>query len=228
MKIIETSQEEAEAIRRCQQGDISGLEPLVLRYQTHALRTAYLIVRDRQLAEDIVQDSFLTAYSHITQFDTARLFAPWFYRIVINTARQSLRAATRRPTVHLQQGDATDAGGVVPGWEEPPDDSLQYDPVIQAERSMEQVALLDALATLTVKQREAVVLRYYCDLNDQEMAHLLNCLPGTARWRLHSGLRALERVIWKKFPSLLQKLGSADAPPTDETKAAAFAERMRQ
>lgn len=199
----ETKQDEANAIYHCQCGDISGLELLVSLYQTQAIRTAYLVVRDRELAEDIVQESFLTVYRHITNFDATRPFKPWFYRIVINTARQSLRATKRHPILSLQQINKTDSDEFVVGQEELLDASARYDPVIHAERTMETSIILDALKNLTVKQREAVVLRYYCDLNEHEMAQLLNCLPGTVRWRLHSGLCALERIIQQKFPSLL-------------------------
>lgn len=85
--------EETEALERLKKGDINGLEPLVKRYQIKALRVAYLIVRDRQLAEDIVEEAFLHAFDRIHQFDSTRAFEPWFLKIVINMAR---RAAGQR------------------------------------------------------------------------------------------------------------------------------------
>lgn len=198
-------EDETAAIHRCQHGDISGLEPLVLRYQTQALRTAYLIVKDRQLAEDIVQDSFLTAYHHIAQFDATRPFIPWFYRIVLNTARQTLRARARHPTISLHLAQFTERAEYTSERDELLDTSGRYDPVIRAEQTMERATLLDALALLTLKQRSTIVLRYYCDFNDYEIAQMLDCLPGTVRWRLHSGLRALERILRQEFPHLVQK-----------------------
>ncbi|MBE3119263.1 MAG: RNA polymerase subunit sigma-24, partial [Candidatus Atribacteria bacterium] len=61
---------ESEAIARLKEGDISGLETLVKVHQLKAVRTAYLIVRDYFLAEDVVEDAFLRAYERINQFDT--------------------------------------------------------------------------------------------------------------------------------------------------------------
>ena len=58
-----------------------------------AIRAAYLIVRDRALAEDLVQTAFLRAYDRIGQFDPSRPFAPWFLRSVVNDA---VKAAMRR------------------------------------------------------------------------------------------------------------------------------------
>ena len=84
--------EEQEAIARLKQGDIRGLRALVREHQVQAIRTAYLITRDRAQAEDIVQAAFLRAYERIDQFDAARPFAPWFLRSVANDA---LKAVTR-------------------------------------------------------------------------------------------------------------------------------------
>ena len=94
--------EEREAIARLNRGDIAGLETLVRQYQVQAVRTAYLITRDRALAEDIVQAAFLRVYERIGQFDTKRPFGPWFLRSVVNDA---IKAATRHEhQVYLVSG----------------------------------------------------------------------------------------------------------------------------
>lgn len=80
-----------EAVRRIKRGDISGLEALVVRYQVEAARVAYLITRDHQMADDVMQTAFVQAYDHIDQFDQGRPFPPWFFRIVANAALKALR-----------------------------------------------------------------------------------------------------------------------------------------
>ncbi len=72
--------DESRAIARLKRSDIAGLETLVRAYQLRAARTAYLIVRDRALAEDIVQSAFVRVFEHIDQFDARRPFGPWFLR----------------------------------------------------------------------------------------------------------------------------------------------------
>jgi RNA polymerase sigma factor (sigma-70 family) len=84
--------DEREAIRQLRAGDVDALEPLVRAHQLRAMRTAYLITRDRQMAEDIVQDAFLRAYEGIAQLKPDNPFGPWFLRIVANDA---LKAAAR-------------------------------------------------------------------------------------------------------------------------------------
>jgi RNA polymerase sigma-70 factor (ECF subfamily) len=85
--------EERQAIARLQRGDISGLELLVRRYQVQAVRAAYLIVRDRHLAEDTVQAAFVRAYERIHQFDPTWPFGPWF---LLSVVRDAIKAAGRR------------------------------------------------------------------------------------------------------------------------------------
>lgn len=87
--------EERAAIEQLRRGDIDGLAVLVRRYQLRAVRAANLIVRDRPLAEDIVQTAFLRAYARIDQFDPSRPFGPWFLRVVVNDALKAARRADR-------------------------------------------------------------------------------------------------------------------------------------
>ena len=84
---------EHQAIARLKRGDIDGLETLMQLHQVRAVRTAFLITRDRALAEDVVQAAFVRVYERIAQFDSNRVFEPWLLRIVTNDA---VKAATRR------------------------------------------------------------------------------------------------------------------------------------
>ena len=68
--------EEQRAIQRLKRGDLGGLEVLVGHHQVRAVRTAYLIVRERALAEDVVQGAFVKAYEKINRFDETRPFGP--------------------------------------------------------------------------------------------------------------------------------------------------------
>ena len=74
------------AISRFKQGDLSAVEPLVKRYQVQAVHAAYAIVHDKATAEDVAQVAFIKVAEQIHQFDEARPFGPWFFRIVVNDA----------------------------------------------------------------------------------------------------------------------------------------------
>ncbi len=85
--------DERAVVGRLKGGDIGGLEALVRTHQTRAVRAAYLGVRDRPLAEGVVQSAFVKVYEKIKSFDTQRPFAPWFMKTVVNGA---IKAAKRR------------------------------------------------------------------------------------------------------------------------------------
>ena len=81
------------AISRLKQGDPGGLETLVRDYQVQAVYTAYMIVFDRSLAEEVAQTAFVRVAEKIQQFDEKRPFAPWFFRIVVNEGSRSCPTA---------------------------------------------------------------------------------------------------------------------------------------
>lgn len=180
----ESIADDSAAIRRCQRGDIGGLEPLIARHQVAALRLAYLLLGERAAAEDVVQDSFLLAYQAIARFRTGSAFAPWFYRIVTNTARLRQRRPAIRHEISIdwrRYGDEDRGASPRGDVTAPPDRDPQVDPALHAERQEAREDVLRALARLTQKQREAVVLRYYIGCSDHELATILDCHEGTAR-----------------------------------------------
>lgn len=209
--------EVVDAIRRCQQGDIAGLGALAARFQAPAVRLAYLLTGDPELADDVAQDSFLLAYRGIRRFRLGEPFAPWFYRIVTNTARQQLRYARRRREISLdsllpndtqiRQRDSSASAALASqsGAAE------QADPAARAERAEAHDALVAILETLPHKQREAVVLRYYLGYSDQQIATMLGRRVGTVQQRLHAGRASLRQAIRQRAPWLLSALSTQSA-----------------
>ncbi len=177
---------EGEAISRLKRGDINGLETLVRQHQVRAVRTAYLITQDRALAEDIVQAAFLRAYQRIQQFDSARPFAPWFMRSVVNAAIQAARDREHQDSldeiVQRNESDFTFADLI-------PDAAPGLDEL--AEQAEVRQAVWAALQKLPPDQRAAVVLRYYLGLGEDEMSDQMHVPPGTIKWRLHAARKQL-------------------------------------
>ena len=184
--------EEQKAIARLKRGDISGLEALVRKYQVQAVRAAYLITRDHALAEDIVQTAFLRAYERIGQFDAGQPFGPWFLRSVVNDAVKA--AARRERQVSLEassEGEETSLAELLADPSPGPDELAETAEVRQA--------VWAALGRLPPAQRAMIVLCYYLNLSEAEMADELACPPGTVKWRLYAArkrLRTLLRPLW--------------------------------
>ncbi len=185
--------EEREAIAQLKLGDIGGLEVLVKLYQTEALRTAYLIVRDNAQAEDIVQSAFVRVHERISQFDSGRPFKPWFLRIVANDA---IKFVQRTQITFSLDADSIDARDST--LRQSSESSL---PEAILERAETREELWSLLGDLPPRQRAIVVLRYYVGLDSSEIADLLDIPPGTVRWRLHSALNRLNGFLkWIDLP----------------------------
>jgi len=174
--------EERAAISALRTGDIGGLASLVRLHQIPALRATYALTGDRQLAEDLVADAFLTAYDRIAQYDPQRPFGPWFYRIVVNSALKAIR--------RVERFRHTDTGALFAEQVDPtPDPAIEV-----ATREMRR-GVVRALRTLPPPQRAALILRYYLDLDERTIAQTLGCPIGTVKWRLHAGKERIRQSL---------------------------------
>ncbi len=174
-----------EAIRCLKQGDIGGLESLIARHQVRAVRAAYFIVQDEQLAEDVVQDTFLRIYRRIQRFDESKPFEPYLMRSVVNAALNVVRRQARESSL---DGD---------GAEERLDTLLARAASVedQAEAAEMQREILAAVAALPARQRAVVVQRYYLEMSEAEMASALQAPPGTVKWLLSAARARLRSLL---------------------------------
>ena len=173
-----------EAVAKLQARDIGGLETLVRRYHTQAIQSAYLILDDWSLAEDVAQSAFVNAYERIGTFDNSRPFAPWFLRTAVNIALKV--AAGKRDLsldMHMEKSGLEGVPALEPGVVEG----------LEAAETREEV--LAALHKLSPDQRAAIVMKYYLNLSDLEVATRLDVPAGTVRRRLHDARKRLQRLL---------------------------------
>lgn len=182
--------DEREAVARLKEGDAGGLRPLVERFYDRAARTAYLVVRDPNLAEDVAQGAFVRAYDKISLFDADRPFGPWFMRLVVNEAVEAARKRERRRTTSLSPESAEDLIGQL-------EDTTQS-PHELAEEAEDRRRVWAALEKLPPAQRAVIVQRYYLDLSEAEMSESGNSPPGTIKWRLNAARRRLSKLLRPK------------------------------
>lgn len=175
--------DDLQAIRRLQNGDISGLEILVARYEAKAVRVAFLITHDELQAEDVVQDTFVRLYRKLGKFDPGRPFEPYLLKSVANAA---LNMALRVKQHVSLDGDPRQVEQLLleAASVEAEVDSLQ--------RKQEIIA---ALAKLEPRQRAAIVQRYYLEMSEKEMAAALETTPGTVKWLLNVARAKLRELL---------------------------------
>jgi RNA polymerase sigma factor (sigma-70 family) len=162
----ETSANEDAVVR----GD-ARIETLYREHLGDAVRLAYLLTGDGEAAKDLAQDAFVRAAGRLTSLRAPDAFRPYLRRAVVNACiSYQRRLAVRRSYLERHGGDEPTAS--MPNVEE-------HDAVIRA------------IAVLPVRQRTAVVLRYWADLSETDMAAALSCTVPAVRGLLHRALATL-------------------------------------
>jgi len=180
-------------VQRVQQGDRRAFDQLVLRYQHKVLKLVMRYMRNHAEAEDIAQEAFLKAYRAIHSFRGDSAFYTWIYRIAINTAKNALVAAKRRPLdydLDLQDPEQNERNGRL--RDEATPESLLLTEEIRG-------TVDAAIGALPEDLRRAVVLREYEGLSYEEIAAVMKCPVGTVRSRIFRAREAIDRQLRPVF-----------------------------
>jgi len=156
--------------------DSDGLGELYERYAPGAVRLAFLVTGDREGSRDIAQDAFVKVAGRFRHLGFPNAFDAYLRRTVVNLCTSHFRRERVEHEYLEREGSRP-----------------------TAEAAMPDVALRDeltrALRTLPVRQRAAVVLRYYEDLTEQDVASALGCSVGAARSLLVRGMQTLRSIV---------------------------------
>ena len=155
-------------------GDSEAFGRLVTRYQDRLYNSMVHYLRNETEAEDVVQETFILAFTRLGSFQGKSAFYTWLYRIAFNTAIS--RSRRRRPRISVER-DLAGAGTGLDGDGPRPDERLQQD-----ERASE---LMAALGRLNEEHRAILVLREMDELSYEEISDILETPVGTVRSRLH-------------------------------------------
>ena len=166
-------------------GELEAFNHLVELYQDYLHAMTIRVVRDRDVAEDAVQEAFLSAYRNLDRF-SGPSFRSWLTRIAINAARDILRRRKRRPA------------DPYPDWE----DEAWQPPAPESERPeqvslvrQQRAALARAMTGITDDQRTAIILFDVQGYDYQEIAGMTGVSVGTVKSRIHRGRLALRAAL---------------------------------
>jgi RNA polymerase sigma-70 factor (sigma-E family) len=169
--------------RALSQAAASAEGPVEALYTEHAvglIRLAYLMLGDRPAAEDVVQDAFCNLYRAWGRLADPARALPYVRSSVLNACRSALR----RRVVGRR---------VTPAMYAPPVISAEAAALGLAERQQ----VMQAVRALPGRQREALVLRFYLDLPEPEIAQIMGVQPSTVRSATHRALKALAKTLEK-------------------------------
>jgi len=184
---------DADVVRLAQQGREPAFRELVRRYERPVFSLVYRMVRDREAAEDLAQDTFVKVLNHIDRYSPEFKFSSWLFKIANNVAIDHLRRR-RVDTVSIDGApDATTAAEVeasaiqLAAEQESPLDEL-------ASRELGS-AIERAIGALRPQYRACIMLRHVEGRSYEEIAATLDIPVGTVRSRLHRGRTELRSLL---------------------------------
>lgn len=171
-------------------GDTSAYRGLVERYQGRVFAVVYGMIRNREDATDLTQETFVRAYQNLKSYRTESSFYTWIYRIANNALIDHTRRMKKRTHEALDEGIATrDTGGVMS------EGHHRDSPGRNLERKELHGKLLAALETLPEDQRQAIVLREVDGLSYREISEVLGIPEGTVMSRLFYARKKLQTAL---------------------------------
>jgi RNA polymerase sigma-70 factor (ECF subfamily) len=176
-------------VERVQQGDKSAFDVLVARYQHKVVKLIMRYVRDQAEALDVAQEAFLKAYRALPRFRGDSAFYTWLYRISINTAKNHLVAARRRPldyNLDLQDPDQYEMHGKLK-TEDTPEGNLLSEEIRETVNR--------AIEGLPEDLRTAIMLRELEGMSYEEIATTMECPVGTVRSRIFRAREAIDKRL---------------------------------
>jgi len=167
----------ADLLERCRKGDQSAYQVVVKRFQNKALDLAKALIGDKHLAEDAIQEAFLTAFCRLNQLREPAAFVGWFRQIVRTEALRVVRKNSRNREK-------------VVGYQ-----SNQLSPLKKIELEELRQIIHQALSGLSESGRQTAELFYLDEQSCAEVAHALNVPTGTVKRRLYDTRQKLRDML---------------------------------
>ncbi len=175
-----------EAVQLFIKGKTNGLEVLITRHKSRIFTSIYLLVRDKYVAEDIFQDTFIKIIECLKEgrYNEENKFLQWAMRISHNLCIDHFRKSKNTPVIRT--GDGEDVFDALPFEELNAEQSMM--------RRQSHSKVMQIVALLPQDQQEVIILRHFANLKFKEIADLLKCSVNTALGRMRYALTNIRRI----------------------------------
>ena len=217
--------DERELVRRCKEGSEAAYAELIRQHRQRLLNLAYRLTDSREVAEDIVQDTFLAAFRAMERFEPRPSVAPWLNTICIRLAGRVAKKRSAAPSTSLDRLLAADAGATAgsagtggsaggstggstggatasgpTGLSAPlsvlaAEATADIDPHVAAETAELRAEIGRAISRLPYKQRVAVTLRYVAGMDYADAARAMDVPLNTYKSHVLRGTRFLREAL---------------------------------
>jgi RNA polymerase sigma-70 factor (ECF subfamily) len=181
---------DADLMSEVQRGAVESFSVLVGRYERALLRAAQSRCGRRDLAEEIVQETFLAAYKSRHTFDLSASFAAWLWTILLNESRRRHRRQARREQVELAAAES-DGSTIVTNDAA----SREPAPLAQLLARERRELMAELLGQLPEVEADALRLRFFGELKFREIAEAMSCSLPAAKNRVRRGLLRLNEML---------------------------------
>lgn len=171
-----------ELVQKCQRGEMSAFEELVSRYHQKVFMVILGMLRNREDAQEVAQETFFRAYRKIKSFQGGSSFYTWIYRIAVNLSIDAQRRQKRNPLEFRETMD-----GVLEAQNE-----VAKDPFSDLHDKELREKLVSAINDLTPDHKAVIVLRTIEGLSYKDIGKILACSEGTVMSRLHYARKKLQ------------------------------------
>ena len=203
-----TTLSDADIVKRVRAGDCALFEILMRRHNQRLYRTARAVVKDEDEVEDVMQQAYINAFTHLHQFEERSQFSTWLTRITLNEAFGRRR----------KMGHAEDTGESMDTIRSP-----QPDPERQAYAEELRRVLEDAVDTLPDSYRTVFMLRDVEGLSTQETGEGLGLGEEAVKTRLHRARAMNRRAVTARIGDVAAGTFQFHAPRCDRVVAAVLA-----
>jgi RNA polymerase sigma-70 factor, ECF subfamily len=194
IEILEKTKSEGltdeEVVNRVRAGETALYEVIMRRYNQRLYRIARAILHDDAEAEDVMQDAYVRAYTHLDQFAARAPFSAWLTRIAVNEALARRRSHHQHPQV-----DATEFDGEISMksiYKSP-------DPEQNASSAQLREFLEQAVLDLPEQYRTVIMLRDIEELSTSDTAHALDLTEENVKVRLHRGHGMMREWLYERI-----------------------------
>ncbi len=177
------------SIEQALKGDQKAYRELTERHQMAIFHIVYKIVRDKETANDLVQETFMKAFTSLATYRSEYRFSTWLYKIAANSSIDFLRKK-RIKALSLDRAINDESGSRemdVPDY--------SYHPGRDLERKEQRFSIKEAISSLPDKYREVIIYRHQDDKSYEEIADLLDIPLGTVKARIFRARELLKKKL---------------------------------
>ena len=182
-------QDDDRLIARALQGDQKAYEALLVRHRKAIFHVVQKIVRDREEAQDLVQETFMKAFSALASYRSEYRFSTWLYKIGANCAIDFVRKK-RIEALSLDKPIETKDGQIEL---ELPDHSWNPEQTLVRKQKLKSID--EAIDSLPEKYREVIIFRHRDDKSYEEIAGILETPVGTVKARIFRARELLKKKL---------------------------------